>query len=554
MGFRPSLGCESVNSLTNLPMWTNVETGELISEDPCTPETVEAWLENLIRVAPAADDTLPDGWVRHFDDTTQREYYVNANLHATQWERPEAGAAIELKRFRAMDSSLFRLHCSALFAQIDTNGDGKLTVGEIRAGLDAIRGVDGLKMKAKRICKSANTDDDESLDMDEFCAFLHKYAAMETDVVSTDRSLTTDAIFDDIDRNDGGTIDFAEFEMWWLEQCNADGVVDDSDLELLETARRWFAVSGNGEADRESFQSILTVLATAAWAGGVDPATNRPVWTNKETGDTRVNDPCTPATVEAWLERVTFRSTGDRSQSKWKRAKSMRHVGAFSTPRSVVDAAPSAGGEAIDASGTTLKWKNARAMRHVGAFGGMQNPLAGVTQPGPESAVVANTSKWKKAKALRAGALGSGSESTSVAVTRQKSTNALAAQCEAASRPRSVTTMFDEIDHDHNGHITFAELRNWWVGKCIANGFKKEEAETVVQRAKSMFEQLDFDGTGRCDCDDIQAIIESMVASRWVEGTDSEGQKFYMDRETKQTQYAEPGKKKADQWLHKHVG
>eukprot|EP01050_Picozoa_sp_SAG11_P025793 SAG11_NODE_5944_length_1428_cov_0.988713_2_plen_279_part_01 len=279
-----------------------------------------------------------------------------------------------------------------------------------------------------------------------------------------------------------------------MEQSNADGIVDESELELLETARQWFEVSGDGEADRESFQMILGVLATAAWTEDIEPVTDRPMWTNKETGVVIFDDPCTPGAVDAWLERVTKPSQlpAVTSQSKWKLVQQgVRSTGAFRVSPSKDQPVDSTGNTMSSESSATTqsgsKWKRAHAVRYTGAFESAVRTSDGVVR----------TSHSSTSEATRSTA-----EATSIS--------------EAASRPMTIEAMFAEINHSNDGHVTFAELRTWWVEKCVSNGFAKEEAEAIVQRAKPMFEQLDFDGTGQCDFDDIQAIIENMAASHWL--------------------------------------
>eukprot|EP01050_Picozoa_sp_SAG11_P009148 SAG11_NODE_843_length_6892_cov_31.379803_3_plen_827_part_00 len=86
--------------------------------------------------------------------------------HATQHE-PESDTAD-----RPQSPDAFRDMCSALFKQIDIDGNGVLTKKEMKKGMDAIKSGFGLSLKAKDVLKAADMDGDQLIDAKEFYQFM----------------------------------------------------------------------------------------------------------------------------------------------------------------------------------------------------------------------------------------------------------------------------------------------------------------------------------------------------------------------------------------------
>ena len=61
-----------------------------------------------------------------------------------------------------LEPSLDRAACDALFDQLDADGDGELTLKEIKAGVKALKAKTGVAWTAKFILKSADVDHDKS--------------------------------------------------------------------------------------------------------------------------------------------------------------------------------------------------------------------------------------------------------------------------------------------------------------------------------------------------------------------------------------------------------
>jgi Ca2+-binding EF-hand superfamily protein len=58
----------------------------------------------------------------------------------------------------------------------------------------------------------------------------------------------------------------------------------------------------------------------------------------------------------------------------------------------------------------------------------------------------------------------------------------------------SVDELFDVVDTDGSGHISFAEFEAFWRQRLRAMGESTDDE--ALARARSIFEDLDEDGTG----------------------------------------------------------
>eukprot|EP01050_Picozoa_sp_SAG11_P008898 SAG11_NODE_806_length_7093_cov_1.965379_2_plen_262_part_00 len=67
----------------------------------------------------------------------------------------------------------FRHKCDEIFRQCDKNGDGMLSLKELKKGIGALK-TTGLAKTAKQIFKEADTDSSGELDMEEFYRFMHE--------------------------------------------------------------------------------------------------------------------------------------------------------------------------------------------------------------------------------------------------------------------------------------------------------------------------------------------------------------------------------------------
>ncbi|XP_048831948.1 calcium-binding mitochondrial carrier protein SCaMC-1 [Brienomyrus brachyistius] len=100
------------------------------------------------------------------------------------------------RRARCSDADLGKSY-QELFDKLDANGDGRVDVWELRAGLAAMGAAFG---SAEKIISAGDTDKNEGLDFEEFSRYLKEH---EKKLLLT---------FKNLDKNQDGTIDYTEIK------------------------------------------------------------------------------------------------------------------------------------------------------------------------------------------------------------------------------------------------------------------------------------------------------------------------------------------------------
>ena len=70
------------------------------------------------------------------------------------------------------EAALSREECDALFVQIDADGNGQLSLKEVKAGIKVIKSTSSLTRSAKKIFGAADASSDKMLDADEFYEYM----------------------------------------------------------------------------------------------------------------------------------------------------------------------------------------------------------------------------------------------------------------------------------------------------------------------------------------------------------------------------------------------
>ena len=70
------------------------------------------------------------------------------------------------------EAALSREECDALFVQIDADGNGQLSLKEVKAGIKVIKSTSSLTRSAKNIFGAADASSDKMLDADEFYEYM----------------------------------------------------------------------------------------------------------------------------------------------------------------------------------------------------------------------------------------------------------------------------------------------------------------------------------------------------------------------------------------------
>ena len=121
----------------------------------------------------------------------------------------------------------------------------------------------------------------------------------------------------------------------------------------------------------------------------------------------------------------------------------------------------------------------------------------------------------------------------------------------AVSGEMSADALFDAVDIDGSGGVSFAELAEWWQSRQAAIG----KADDSLSRAEQVFAELDEDGSGMLDRLEFKAILTEVVMGEWVAAQDDvSGRPYYVNKQTRETRWTPPGDAEVDDWLDAHLG
>ena len=103
-------------------------------------------------------------------------------------------------------------------------------------------------------------------------------------------------LFDAVDANGSGFVEYDELHEWWLQRGG-----DPSVLGKLEAA---FAIAGQaaGAVDRAVFREVLIAVAVDGWVEQTNPATGQPWYVHSVSGEASATRPGI-ARVSEWLYR-----------------------------------------------------------------------------------------------------------------------------------------------------------------------------------------------------------------------------------------------------------
>ena len=131
-------------------------------------------------------------------------------------------------------------------------------------------------------------------------------------------ALSISGMFDELDLDHSGQVDFTEFEYWWREI-----VSDATNMELFrrcfEIVERRPGASSEPGVNVAEFEEIVTAVAVGGWLEQVDPQTGEREWKHLQTKETSLHDPAAgmrAAALDQFLIEVAAkaRAVADRTR------------------------------------------------------------------------------------------------------------------------------------------------------------------------------------------------------------------------------------------------
>ena len=103
----------------------------------------------------------------------------------------------------------------------------------------------------------------------------------------------------------------------------------------------------------------------------------------------------------------------------------------------------------------------------------------------------------------------------------------------------SAQALFDGVDMDGSGLISFDEFMTWWSGRLLATGGSLDKH--LAARVQQKWDALDTDGSGSLDRDEFESVMTELATSEWKEAFDqSKGKVYYYNVKTKVTKWQLP--------------
>lgn len=106
------------------------------------------------------------------------------------------------------------------------------------------------------------------------------------------KPLTIAQIFEEIDRNSNGVIDFGEFAQYWgAKQVETKGSADEETLGTIWELFEKYDADGSKGLSKLEFRALLTEVATSQWKEQTDPRSGRTYFVNPITRESQWTRP-----------------------------------------------------------------------------------------------------------------------------------------------------------------------------------------------------------------------------------------------------------------------
>ena len=108
----------------------------------------------------------------------------------------------------------------------------------------------------------------------------------------------------------------------------------------------------------------------------------------------------------------------------------------------------------------------------------------------------------------------------------------------------SAQALFDRVDKDDSGLISFDEFITWWSQKKLATGGRLDKH--LAAEVQQEWDKLDADGSGDLDRNEFDSLMAKLATSEWKEAFDEKkGKTYYYNVNTKRTKWQLPDKDSA---------
>jgi hypothetical protein len=116
----------------------------------------------------------------------------------------------------------------------------------------------------------------------------------------------------------------------------------------------------------------------------------------------------------------------------------------------------------------------------------------------------------------------------------------------------SVDELFDVVDLDRRGHISFDEFEAFWQWRLRTIGDPADDG--TLAQARSLFTDLDEDGSGWLDRVEFRVIMAEVAASDWTPRLDrASGRTFYVNHKTRAKRWTLPDDDEVDGFIAEHL-
>ena len=99
--------------------------------------------------------------------------------------------------------------------------------------------------------------------------------------------------------------------------------------------------------------------------------------------------------------------------------------------------------------------------------------------------------------------------------------------------------LFERVDRDGSGLISFAEFVEWWSHRQLSTGHTLDTG--LAAKMQQRWKELDRDNSGNLDKTEFESLMAELATSEWREAFDAnKGKVYYYNTRTKKTSWRQP--------------